>query len=153
MAGLFIFAVLDTKQRYTLGKAERLKSRNAIEAVFKNGKSFSIFPFRIVHIISIPKRNIAGSQVQAGFSVSTRYFKKAVDRNRIKRLMRESWRLQKNPLDEQFRNQAEGTNLQFHIFIIYTGNELPVYQQVFEKTGIIIKRLIRILNENNQAGA
>lgn len=85
--------------------------------------------------------------VQAGFSVSTRYFKKAVDRNRIKRLMREACRLQKNPLTAVLT--AAGKKL--NVFFIYTGNELPEYQLVFEKMGAAIKRLQKIAHENSAA--
>lgn len=77
------------------------------------------------------------SYLQAGFTVSSRLFKKAVDRNRIKRLMRESYRLQNNnlkiTLEENHKNLA--------VFFIYTGKELPEYEEVFEKMGGALKRL------------
>lgn len=85
--------------------------------------------------------------VQAGFSVSTRYFKKAVDRNRIKRLMREGYRLQKNALAASPAAAAKKIN----VFFIYTGNELPAYELVFEKMGAALKRLQKITNENAAA--
>ena len=131
-------------ERYTLGKNERLKSRKSIERVFKEGKSFSNFPFRVVYIMEASE---ATSSLQAGFSVSTRYFKKAVDRNRVKRLMREGYRLQKNSLLATLKKQQ----LSLVIFIIYTGNLLPEYSDVFEKTGSIIKRLIKFAGENIEA--
>lgn len=86
--------------------------------------------------------------LQAAFSVSSRNFKKATDRNRIKRVMRESYRLQKNALSESLAAGQKKINL----FIIYTGRELPEYSMVFEKTGLIIKRLIKLSNENTEAG-
>jgi ribonuclease P protein component len=132
---------LETTQRYTLGKTEKLKSRKLIEQLFKTGKSFSNFPFRIVY--SFTTNNESQHSVQAGFSVSTKFFKKANDRNRIKRLMREGYRLQKN----SFADTVKTNHKTATVFFIYTGNELPEYDLVFEKMGSAIKRLQKISNE------
>ena len=85
--------MLQNQIRYTLGKEERLKSRKLIDQLFKEGKSFSSFPFRVVWKY-LP--SASDSFLKAGFTVSTKHFKKAVDRNRIRRLMKEAYRLQKN---------------------------------------------------------
>lgn len=110
-----------------------MKSRKIIQQLFKEGKSFSHFPFRILYI-PIEYHTPA---LQAGFTVSTRNFKKAVDRNRIKRLMRESYRLQKNNLqtflEENHKNVA--------LFFIYQGNKLPEYGETFEKIGWALARI------------
>lgn len=131
---------METPQRYQFGKNEKLKSRKQIEQLFKEGKSFSSFPFRVVYVFV----NEDTAILQAGFSVSTRYFKKAVDRNRIKRLMREGYRLQKNTLYDAVAASAKKLN----VFFIYTGNELPEYELIFEKMGASVKRLQKITNEN-----
>jgi ribonuclease P protein component len=137
---------LATTQPYTLGKNDKLKSRKSIEQLFKEGKSFSNFPFRVLYL-QAATGNLHGEflkgHLQTAFSVSKRYFKKAVDRNRIKRLMREGWRLQKNEL----LNNCKTSNTSLLVFIIYTGNELPEYTVVFEKIGIVIKRLQKMNNE------
>ena len=130
------------KNRFTLGKNERLKSRKLIEAVFSNGKNFAHYPFRAFYLLS---EN--GFTVQAGFGVSGKNFRKAVDRNRIKRLAREAWRLQKNSLCEKLENQ----NLHLVLFLIYTGKELPEYDLVYNKMGMILQKLTSIVDENNSA--
>jgi ribonuclease P protein component len=134
---------VEQKQRYTLGKTERLKSRKIIEQLFKEGKSFSNFPFRVLYIpvnkdtapATVKHQQLA--PLQCGFGVSTRHFKKAVHRNRVKRLLREAWRLQKNELQQLL----ESGQKQLAVFVIYTGSELPLYPLVYEKTGSILKRL------------
>ena len=88
---------MEKQVRYTLNKDDRLKSRKAIEYLFKEGKSFSIFPLRVLYTINAASEKPTNN-LRAGFSVSTRNFKKAVDRNRIKRLLREAYRLQKHLL-------------------------------------------------------
>lgn len=118
--------------------------------MFKEGKSFSLFPFRVLYLETpalnlvqpIAQQTEAGASVylQTAFSVSKKYFKKATERNRVKRLMREAWRLQKNALEHQL-------NKDLNVFIIYVGNELPEYNLVVEKTAAVIKRLLKICNE------
>jgi ribonuclease P protein component len=81
------------------------------------------------------------SPLQAGFTVSTRNFKRAVDRNRIRRLMRESYRLQKNNL----LNELHENHKSLAIFFIYTGNELPEYKDIFEKIDSALQRLEKII--------
>jgi ribonuclease P protein component len=134
---------LEQQQRYTLGKDNKLKSTKIIEQLFKEGKSFSIFPFRVIYLFKENELPASDCKLQTAFSVSKKYFKKATDRNRIKRLMREAWRLQKNIVEE--KNIATGKNMM--VFLIYTGNELPQYDLVFEKIAAAIKRLVKICNE------
>ncbi|MDP4283898.1 MAG: ribonuclease P protein component [Bacteroidota bacterium] len=121
------------QQRFTLKAHERLKSRKIIQQLFKEGKSFSNFPLRVIFLETENQL----SCLQAGFSVSTRHFKKAVDRNRIKRIMRESYRLQKNSL----QIELEENHKNLAVFFIYTGKELPEYFMVFEKTRNAIRQL------------
>ena len=81
--------------------------------------------------------------LQAGFTVSSKQFKKAVDRNRIKRLMREAYRLQKNELEAKLLTHQQ----QLAIFFIYVGNDTPAYDQIFEKTGKALKKCINMIKE------
>lgn len=134
---------MEPKQRYNFNKDERLKSRKTIEQLFKDGESFSNFPFRVLWKFAEPSHAV----LQTGFAVSSKHFKKAVDRNRIKRLMREAYRLQKNELKDQLNTHRK----KLVVFFIYVGNELPEYELIFDKTGHAINRLKKILHENSLA--
>ena len=83
--------------------------------------------------------------MQTGVGVSNRNFKKAVDRNRVKRVVRECYRLQKNPLNEQLLKSGYTLDL----FLIYTARELPDFLVLKEKLQLILSRLILLINEKN----
>jgi ribonuclease P protein component len=125
---------LNTTPRYFLKKEDKLKSRKAIDELFKSGKNFSNFPLKVVWIPA----NKAGI-LQAGVGVSSRNFKKAVDRNRIKRLVREAWRLQKNSLHDHLEQNQQS----MAVFFLYVGKDLPPYDLIYAKVGSVIKRLIQ----------
>jgi len=131
---LFLFKSYSLSKIHTLGKTERLKSRKLIDSLFQKGKSMNVFPFRVYYMFT---ELTADTPVQAGVSASKKYFKKAVDRNRIKRLTREAYRLQKIPLKEVL----QGKNLQLAVFFIYTGKVIPTYAEVCEKMSVIINKL------------
>lgn len=78
---------------FTYPKNEKLKSRNTIDALFTQGKSVSKFPLRLVYLQQDLEE---GEIIKMGVSVSKKYFKKAVDRNYYKRVLRETYRLNKH---------------------------------------------------------
>ncbi|CAN5428013.1 ribonuclease P protein component [soil metagenome] len=119
---------------YSFNRQEKLKSRKQIREVFETGKSFSHFPFRVLYL----QVNENPSNLQAAFSVSTKHFKLAVDRNRIRRLMREAYRLQKQPLLTELQNK------QIHcvIFFIYTGSQLPKFYDIKSGIGGVLERVL-----------
>jgi ribonuclease P protein component len=133
---------LKTNQRYFYKKQDKLKSRKAIDEVFSKGKNFSHYPLKVIWL-PCNKQTV----LQAAVGVSSRNFKKAVDRNRIKRLLRESYRLQKNSLYDYLKEH----NKSMSIFFLYVGKELPMYDLVFEKMGSAIKRLTNRSHENTEA--
>ena len=132
--------------QFTLGKNERLKSRKLIEQIFNEGKSFSIQPYKTYYLFG-KAHNIQYSifNIQFATGVSSKNFKKAVDRNRIKRLTREAYRLQKKELQGVLKQK----DLQLNIFFIYTGKELPDFNTTKEKVNVILNKMIKIVNENN----
>jgi ribonuclease P protein component len=130
------------KKQFTLRKDERLKSRKQIEKLFAEGKSFVVNPFRIYFFVHEPSTIDHG--LQFGVGVSNKNFKRAVDRNRIKRLTREAWRLQKNELKELVKTQSK----QLNVFFIYTGKELPDFTTVKDKVAVALKKLADKINEN-----
>jgi len=132
--------------RYTLNKNERLKHRKLIEKLFQSGRSFSSPPYRIY--FSFDKLPVK-FPAQAGFGVSAKLFKKAVDRNRIKRLTREAYRLQKLDL----YNALGGKEKQMTLFFVFTGRTVPEYEIVTKSVGAILQRLIKITDEVGPANS
>ena len=126
-------------KQFTLGKNERLKSRKSIEQLFSEGKKFKVEPYR-VHYLFNKQRT---PSLQFGAGVSTKNFKGAVDRNRIKRLTKEAWRVQKIILQKKLKEKGSGLN----VFIIYTGKEPPGYKEVYSKMTIILNKLEKMLDE------
>jgi ribonuclease P protein component len=133
------------RKQFTLGKEERLKSRKQIEQLFDKGKSIVITPFRVYFLIDeMLNAQHSMFNVQFGVGVSARNFKKAVDRNRVKRLTREAWRLQKN----EIAKKAKEAQRQLNVFFIYTGKELPDFKTVKDKVAIALKKLADKIDEN-----
>lgn len=128
-------------KQFTLGKSERLRSRKQIEKLFAEGKSFVVNPFRVYYTI-VPGSKQSG--VQFGIGVSSKNFKKAVDRNRIKRLAREAWRLQNIELKEKLKTVGS----QLNVFFIYTGKDLPDFKIVKDKLAVALKKLVSKVDEN-----
>lgn len=117
----------------TLGKKERLKSKKLIERLFEEGKKIKKFPVRLIYLkIDFPKINYA----QASFSVPKRNFKKAVDRNRIKRLLKEAYRLEK-------RKFFENSSFPFVLMFTYLGKKEPKLSEVQEKIRELFTLLVK----------
>ena len=124
-------------ERYTLNATERLKLRKQIETLFRLGKAFSVLPLRVLFLI-VPKLETEPSPVRIGFSIPKKRIRKAVGRNRIKRLLKESWRLQKLKIYPLIPE-----NQQLHLFFVYTGKEKFNFEQAFEVTEKVILELQR----------
>jgi ribonuclease P protein component len=84
--------------------------------------------------------------LQAGVTTSSRHFKKAVQRNRVKRVMREAYRLHKIPLQEALASRQKSLIL----FFIYVGKELPDFAEVNKKMQLILQKLLDLLNQQTE---
>lgn len=120
-------AFLPPTSGFSLKKPERLCSKKAFEFLFAQGKTVFIHPLKIVY--SFEKST--ESTVKAAFGVSKRNFKKAVKRNRIKRLLREAYR----------KNKISVESVNIHIMILYISKEIESYRVIEDK---LIKGLDQI---------
>lgn len=110
----------------TFRKSERLNGTKQIEAIFRDGKSFASYPLRVVYVVRdevLPD----SSPVNLLISVPKKRFKRAVKRNRIKRLVREAYRLNKNEFHKALNDRE---NVQIDMAIIYLRDELPTYTEI-----------------------
>ncbi len=116
-------------------KQERLTSKKIIEELFSKGSSVFLYPFRILYLAS-PAAGPGNPQVL--FSVSKRNFKKAVDRNLIKRRMREAYRLHKSDL----LKAAPGEKKPAYIAFIYIAKEKISFEILEKKLILAWQRLV-----------
>ncbi len=127
---------------FSYSAKEKLKSRKLLDELFASGKSFSVFPVKVIY------KEVADTidfPVKVGVGVSSRHFKKAVDRNRIKRLLRESYRLHKQPvLDFTVKH-----NKKIIVFLLCIDRVLPDQAILHTKMPLIIDKLIKLLSENS----
>ncbi|MBS1557061.1 MAG: ribonuclease P protein component [Bacteroidetes bacterium] len=112
--------------KFTFKKEERLSSKKQIEELFAKGSYFYLFPFKVVYLPA----NTTATQVL--ISVSARTFKKAVDRNLIKRRIRESYRLQKHEL---------GHEKNWLIAYIYTPKKILESKIIHQKMLLALEKL------------
>ena len=115
-------------------KEERLHSKKRIGLLFSEGESFFVYPFKVVYTTLSESSDYP---VQLLISVSKQKFKHAVKRNRVKRLVRESYRKHKSILFEQ-ENHEKKTLL---VGLIYVANTIMDYHQIEKKIILILQRL------------
>src|SRR3954453_10349517 len=120
---------------FTYNRKEKLKSRKQLEALFSKGRTFLCFPVKVFYMLpELPSDNI----IKTGVGASSRQYKKAVQRNRIKRLLREAYRLNKQPL-HQF---LQGYNRQLVVFLLYVDKQMPKKDSIQTKMPVILEKLM-----------
>lgn len=122
---------------FTYPKNERLKSKTTIGLLFSEGKSVSKYPLRLVY-----RQAEADSdeKIKIGVSVSKKYFKKAVDRNYFKRVLRETYRLNKHLL---WDNVEEPYSLMF----FYQTKDRLSYKEINTKTIQLFEKFLLQVNK------
>ncbi|MFM8806253.1 MAG: ribonuclease P protein component [Sphingomonadales bacterium] len=118
---LFIEKLLALTKRFTLSAAQRLKSKKSIDALFNQGQRLSVGSIRIFH------GPAAAQGIRMGVGVSAKHFPSSVDRNRIKRQLRDCYRLQQEIVSGAVALSGGGID----IFVVYTEKELPDYHHLF----------------------
>ncbi len=106
-----------------------------MEQLFAKGKSFLVFPVKVFYMEIADETD---GPIKVGVGASSKVFKKAVHRNRVKRLLREAYRLNKIPLHEF----AQANNKQVAVFMLYIDKTLPQMPQLTAKMPLVIDKLI-----------
>lgn len=120
---------------YQFSKKEKLCNRTEIQNLFVKGQSFLVYPFSVRYNINV---NDKSSKVQVLLLSPKRYQKLSVSRNRAKRLIRESYRLNKECIIQFAKEEALGIN----IAISLISKDLPLYNVVDESVKKILNRII-----------
>lgn len=118
-------------------KNEKLKSKKLIAQLFKEGVGITQFPLKIIYLRNNSKEP---ANIQAGFVVPKKNFKSAVKRNRIKRLLREAYRLNKST----FFNNIEGN---YALMILYLGSEMPLFDSIEKKTKSLLTAFVKKISD------
>ena len=122
---------------FTYPKNERLKSKTTIGLLFSEGKSVSKYPLRLVY-----RQAEAGSEekIKIGVSVSKKYFKKAVDRNYFKRVLRETYRLNKHLLWDNLEQP-------YSFMFFYQTKDRLSYEEINTKTSQLFEKFLLQINK------
>jgi len=117
----------------TFTKAERLCSKVLIEDVFAKGKTISLPSFKLLWLETKEKQDFP---LQVVITVPKRNFKKAVDRNKLKRRIREAYRKNKASVYEKIGSKS------YSLMLIYTGKNIAEYKEIEEKIIKLLQRLV-----------
>lgn len=119
--------------KFGYSKAEKLKSRKVIESLFTEGKSVGIYPLRLFYIELPEKERVP---IKTAVSVSKKNFRGAVQRNYIKRLLRETFRLNKHMI---YENSAK----KYALLFLYVGKEKPDFHQLNKTIKVLMDKFLQ----------
>ena len=134
------------KNSEKIPKIQRLKSEKAIQHIFAVGQSLFFYPIKIQYKLEESTVSAQKTPLQFGVSVSKKSFKRAVDRNLIKRRMRECFRKQKFVLENVL--QSENKNLK--CMIIFVAKEKIEYETLFTSMAVLIKKINKKISSKSQ---
>ena len=133
---------------FTYQKTDKLKSRKQTQHLFSTGHAINVFPIRLIYTIepiATTAENVTHtSLLQAGVGAPSRTFRKAVQRNRVKRLLREAYRLEK----PNFISQAALEQKRVNLFFLYTDalvlTQVEIQGKVKEALSILATKLNKV---------
>lgn len=126
-------------------KYERICKDNDIQSLFGKGTGFSCYPYRVVYLF----RPIGDTPVTCRLllSVSKKRFHHAFKRNRVKRLIRESWRKNK----QELYNLCQRHTISLDVALVYMATVIHPYDEMLQKTSKVVKELIHRYEKEIQA--
>lgn len=126
---------------FSYPKKHKLKSKTSIDLLFSKGKSVSKYPLRLVYAVA-DEKHMDGELIKMGVSVSKKYFKRAVDRNYFKRVLRETYRLNQHLLREHLEQP-------YNLMFFYQTKDRLTYQEIEQKTiQLFEKWVLEIKNQS-----
>ena len=117
-------------------KNEKLKSQKTIDLLFSKGKSVTKYPLRLVY----DETNDEIEKLKFGVSVSKKHFKNAVDRNYFKRVLRETYRLNKHIIHENLTKS-------YAIMFFYQTKDKLTYAEIEDKTVQLFQKWVKVIGE------
>jgi ribonuclease P protein component len=124
-----------------LSKNQRLKSKKQIDGLFEQGKWIWVSGVRAVFSAkNIDDKSNQKNLLKIGVGVSKKNFKKAVDRNRVKRLLRECYRLQQNIISNEILLEKK---TELNLFFLYTDKLLPEYHALYQNITLLLNKVLK----------